>query len=127
MNNADAKSILLGAVLNKVTESRFCFCERHTVQVQFSLNAVSTTSQLAHRSSAHVLAVETQRTSMAVFNRVNVVGKAFHQDGLLVRPGKFGSWLWFYFVFGNTLVGLESLRTRHGAEKCFFVVVSHGG
>jgi len=126
MHDTNAEPILLRVVLNKVPESRLRLRQRHAVQVNLSLHAVTASSQLAQGSAANVLSVKAQCSPMAVFDRVDVVLKAFEKDSFFIRPRKPRPGFGLYFVLRNALVSVQSLRSRHGAEKCFFVVVSHG-
>ena len=126
MHDTNAEPILLRVVLNEVSEPRLCLRQRHAVQVNLSLHAVTTPGQFSHCSAAHMLSIKAQCSPMAVFDRVDIVLEAFEKDGFFIRPRKPRPGFGLYFVLRNAFISVQSLRSRHGAEKCFFVVVSHG-
>lgn len=60
MHHPNAEAILFCTVLYEILQPGFGLCERHTVQIDLRLHAVSTATEFAHGASTDMLSTEAQ-------------------------------------------------------------------
>lgn len=127
MYDADAKMSLSCTIFDEVGEPRFGFGNRHTVQIDFGLDAEASARELAHCAPANRLAVISHALGIAVLHRVDIGLEALAEGLFLIGPSKPCFRRWLFLRLGGALIGAQQFRSGHGAAEEVIVVIAQGG